>query len=153
MLGMIGRKICISPLQDPDKSKGGIWIPDVAKERADQGIVKYVSEKCKLGLKPGDWVMFSAYSGDVIILEDEGSVIIVDERSIVCKVEAVGEININSLYYKGKDGQYHPTTYEAAIELLTWTLGQTEEARSIKGVEKMKKHHGGDTPFDEDDES
>lgn len=60
----------IEPIFDNSVSKGGIIIPDAAKGRCSQGIVKYLGKNVK-ELQVGDYVIFSGYNGDLIAFEDE----------------------------------------------------------------------------------
>lgn len=102
MIELVKRKIAVKPILDPDKSQGGIWIPDIAKERTDQGIVKYVGPNCK-DVQVGDYILFSAYTGTTVQFEQDGDgvLIIFDERFAVCKLHNP-DTNINGLYFKAK---------------------------------------------------
>lgn len=75
-------KLAIIPLADPDMI-GSIYIPDKAKQRIDQGIVKYKGPKVK-EVFVGAHVLFSGYSGDKIAVEDEGELYIMQEEDIIC---------------------------------------------------------------------
>lgn len=99
MIKLTGNRVAVTPILDPDKSSGGIWIPDVAKERSDQGIVKYVGPDVK-NLKPGDYILFSGYTGTVVNFGDvEGVLIFFREEFAVCKL---GNVNtaIPGLYFR-----------------------------------------------------
>jgi len=77
MITLVNRKIAVKPILDPDKSPGGIIIPDVAKERTDQGIVKYVGSKCK-DVQVGDYILFSGYTGSTVqFAQDADGVLII----------------------------------------------------------------------------
>ncbi len=75
-------KLAIIPIADPSMV-GSLYIPDKAKQRVDQGIVKYkgplVTE-----VFVGAHVLFSGYSGDKVAIEDEGELFIMREDDIVC---------------------------------------------------------------------
>jgi len=101
MIKLIGNKVAVTPINDPDKSSGGIWIPDQAKERCDQGIVKYVGPKvdwCKQGM----YVAFSGYTGELFIMEGEGRLIIMPEDFIVCEINQVENVFVPGLFFKSR---------------------------------------------------
>ena len=81
-LKLLKTKVAIIPIADPDVSPGGIIIPESAKQKIDQGVVKYrgaeVSE-----VKVGDHVIFSGYAGTKISIADEGFFYIMEERDVV----------------------------------------------------------------------
>lgn len=84
------KHVAIRPLYDPDmlETASGVQliIPDTAKGRCDQGIVKYVGEGCKL-VSVLDHVVFSGYSGTLLDIEGEdGQLIFMPEKFITCIV-------------------------------------------------------------------
>ena len=83
MLQVLRDNVAISPLYDPTETRGGIIIPDSAKERCDQGIVKYIGTDVK-ELQIGDYVVFSPFNGTNTHIEGEGNVIIMPEDKCVC---------------------------------------------------------------------
>ena len=64
-------RILVQRLEEEEKTKGGIIIPDTAKEKPQQGKVVGVGEgklldngtRVKPGVKAGDTVLFGKYSG------------------------------------------------------------------------------------------
>ena len=121
MLKVAKTKVVITPIFDPDTTRSGlIIIPDQAKERCDQGVVKYVGPDVTL-VKPGDYVIFSGYSGDLTFLEDEGVFIVMHEEFIIAKLadDEIDNTDIPGLYFKSVDGKYFLCTYEFVIEMLT----------------------------------
>lgn len=94
-------KVAIAPIFDPDKSAGGIWIPDQAKERCDQGIVKYIGPKVEW-VKIGMYVMFSGWSGELVKMAGEGDLIIMQEKFVVAEIGEVENIHVPGLYYRGR---------------------------------------------------
>lgn len=140
MLEMIDDKIGVIPLFDPDKSKGGIWIPDQAKERCDQGIVKYIGPKCE-HVQIGDYVLFSGYTGKALQFEEEGVIIIFSEEFVVAKFEG-GEIpdtEIPGLFFEGEDRTFFPATLEFALTLIAKAVQEADWRREMKSKE-MKEH-------------
>ena len=79
----LGDRILVKRIKEEEKSKGGIIIPDTAKEKPQEGKViavgkgKY-SEEGKLipiEVKAGDKILFGKYSGSEIVLEGEDHLI------------------------------------------------------------------------------
>ncbi|MFP4474728.1 MAG: co-chaperone GroES [Desulfatibacillaceae bacterium] len=72
-------RILVKRLEEESKTKGGIIIPDTAKEKPAEGEVKAVgSGKVKedgtqvpLQVKEGDRVLFSKYAGTEVKIEGE----------------------------------------------------------------------------------
>ena len=132
MIRATGTKVLIQPIFDSDTSPSGrIIIPDVAKDRADQGIIKYAGPdvKKKFDLNVGDWVIFGNYDGQAVEIEDEGLMFIMDASACRAVLGADEEYyanqEVNGLYFKTRDGQYFPATYEMAMPLLARTLQET----------------------------
>ncbi len=73
----LGDKILVQVLEAEDKTKGGIIIPDTAKEEKTEGKVVSVgagklldSGKVQpLEVKKGDRVIFGKYAGDEIVID------------------------------------------------------------------------------------
>ena len=89
---MLTDRIAVIPVDDPPKI-GSLWIPDQAKRRADQGVIKYRGDDVK-ELKVGDHVLFSAYSGTRITYQDEGHLIVMKETDVVAILGGSGEITV-----------------------------------------------------------
>jgi co-chaperonin GroES (HSP10) len=120
MLSLCETKIAVEPLFEPDRI-GHIYIPDQAKARANQGIVKYIGSGVKT-VKIGDHILFGGYVGTTIHLEGEGVLIIVEEEFIQAIIH--DEVKaIPGLYCKGKYGDYFPATHEIAIKLIRDCIG------------------------------
>ena len=83
----LGDRILVKPLEAEEKTKGGIILPDTAKEKPQEGRVVAVgkgktSDDGKvqpLEVKPGDKILYGKYSGTEIKLEDEEHLIIKEE--------------------------------------------------------------------------
>jgi chaperonin GroES len=80
-------RILVKRLESEEKTKGGIIIPDTAKEKPQEGLVVAagpgrVNEDGKvtpLDVKKGDKVLFGKYSGTEVTLEGEEHLIIREE--------------------------------------------------------------------------
>ena len=79
----LGDKVLLRRLEAMEKSKGGIVIPDTAKEKPREGKVVAVGTGRRLDdgslvpfqVKKGDRVLFSSYAGTEVKLEGEDVVI------------------------------------------------------------------------------
>ena len=80
----LGDRILLKRIEEEDKSKGGIIIPDSAKEKPQEGKVVAAGkgrllEDGKLvpvEVKKGDRVLFGKYSGSEVNLEGEEHLIV-----------------------------------------------------------------------------
>ena len=71
-------RILVERVSEEEKTKGGIIIPDSAKEKPQEGKIVAVGngktldngQTLKLEVKEGDRVLFSKYSGNEVKLED-----------------------------------------------------------------------------------
>jgi chaperonin GroES len=80
-------RILVKRLEGEAKTKGGIIIPDTAKEKPQEGLVVAagpgrVNEDGKvtpLDVKKGDKILFGKYSGTEVTLEGEEHLIIREE--------------------------------------------------------------------------
>jgi chaperonin GroES len=80
-------RILVKRLESEEKTKGGIIIPDTAKEKPQEGLVVAagpgrVNEDGKvtaLDVKKGDKILFGKYSGTEVTLDGEEHLIIREE--------------------------------------------------------------------------
>jgi len=85
-------RVVVKPIEKEEVTKGGIVLPDTAKEKPQEGKVIVVgpgrlSEDGKLipmGIKVGDIVVYSKYGGIDYKLDDE-DVLILRESDILAK--------------------------------------------------------------------
>ena len=81
-------KILVKRIEEENKTKGGIIIPDSAKEKPMEGKVIAVGagkvlkdgSKRALAVKEGDRILFAKYSGHEIKLEGEEHLILSEEE-------------------------------------------------------------------------
>ncbi len=72
-------RVIVKRLEEEEKTKGGIFIPDSAKEKPQQGKVIAVGKGkvaddgklIKLDVKVGDRILFSKYGGTEVKLDGE----------------------------------------------------------------------------------
>ena len=96
-------KIKITPLEDrvvimPDDEtanmRGGLYIPDTAKEKPTQGEVLAVGpgrltdkgERVPMELAVGDRVIYGKYSGTQFTVEDGDEVVIIKASDVLAKI-------------------------------------------------------------------
>ena len=83
----LGDRILVKRLEEEQKSKGGIIIPDTAKEKPQEGRVVAVGKGrlledgklVPLEVKKADRVLFGKYSGAEVKLEGEEHLIVKEE--------------------------------------------------------------------------
>ena len=85
-------RVAIRPSEDTETMKGGLYIPDTAKEKPIQGDVIAVGggrlekgERVPMELKVGDRVVYGKYSGTQVELEGE-EVILIKEADVIAKL-------------------------------------------------------------------
>ena len=75
----LGDRILVKPMPQEEKTKGGIILPDTAKEKPMKGEVISVGKgkltddgsRVEMEVKPGDMVLYGKYSGTEIKYEGE----------------------------------------------------------------------------------
>jgi chaperonin GroES len=87
-------RIVIKRIEEEEKTKGGIIIPDSAKEKPQEGRVVAIGDgktletgkKAPLTVKPGDKILFGKYSGTEIKI-DGVEHLIMREEDVLAIVE------------------------------------------------------------------
>jgi chaperonin GroES len=77
-------RVVVKPLEAEAKTKGGIIIPDTAKEKPQQGKVVAAGpgktsdkgEVIKMQVKKGDKILYGKYSGSEVTIDSEEHLII-----------------------------------------------------------------------------
>ena len=90
-------RVIVKRIEEEEKSKGGIIIPDTAKEKPQEGEVIAAGEgkrkddgsRQALDVKPGDRVLFGKYSGSEIKIDGE-ELLIMREDEILGVIERAG---------------------------------------------------------------
>ena len=86
----LGEKVLIKRLEAEERTKGGIVLPDTAKEKPQKGIVLAVGDgkllddgtRAKFQVAKGDKVLFSSYAGTEIKIEGQ-EYMLMDEGDIL----------------------------------------------------------------------
>jgi len=80
-------RVLVRRLEEKETVKGGIIIPDTAKEKPQEGEIIAVGagkiekgERIPLDVKVGDRVLFGKYSGNEIRVEDEEYLILKEDE-------------------------------------------------------------------------
>ncbi len=90
-------RVLIKRIEEKETVKGGIIIPDTAKEKPQEGAVIAVGagkiekgQRVPLDVKVGDRVLFGKYSGADIKIEDE-EYLILREEEILAKISGAAK--------------------------------------------------------------
>ncbi len=94
MIKPLADRVVVEPIEEEVTTKGGIVLPDTAKEKPQRGKVIAVGsgkllengERVPLEVKEGDIVVFAKYGGTEIEIEGE-EYIILSERDLLAVVE------------------------------------------------------------------
>ncbi len=85
-------RVAIRPMEDTKEMRGGLYIPDTAKEKPIQGEVIAVGpgrmekgQRVPMELKVGDRVVYGKYTGSQVELEDE-EIILIKEADVIAKL-------------------------------------------------------------------
>ena len=87
----LGDRVVIKPLKAEEKTRGGILLPDTAKEKPQEGEIVAVGRGRVLDngsvqaleVKVGDRVLYGKYSGSEIKSKDDEDLIIMKEEEIL----------------------------------------------------------------------
>jgi chaperonin GroES len=88
-------RVVVKALEEEQRTKSGIVLPDTAKEKPQQGKVLAVGlgafiedskDRRPLDVKEGDTIIFSKYAGTEVKLDGE-DVLILSERDILAVVD------------------------------------------------------------------
>ena len=90
----LGDRVVIKPVKEEEKTKGGIFLPDTAKEKPQRGTVEAVGpgkvddkgNRIPMELKKGDKVIYQKYTGTEI-KENEEDYLILRESDIIAKIK------------------------------------------------------------------
>lgn len=63
--------VLLDPVAPEEKSKGGIFLPDTAREAPDEGVIKALPPAGSDEVAVGDRVLYKRYSGQEITFEGE----------------------------------------------------------------------------------
>ena len=85
-------RVVVRPLEESEAMRGGLYIPDTAKEKPQQGEIIAVGpgrfekgDKVPMELKVGQRVLYGKYSGTEVTLDDE-QVLIIKESDVLAVI-------------------------------------------------------------------
>ncbi len=94
----LGDRILVKRVEEEEVMKGGIIIPDTAKEKPQRGEVIAVGlgrvdedgKRLPLDVKVGDSILFGKYAGNEVTIDDEEYLIMREEDVLAVIVEGKG---------------------------------------------------------------
>src|SRR5467141_5202373 len=85
-------RVAIRPMEETEAMKGGLYIPDTAKEKPIQGEIIAVGpgriekgQRVPMELKVGDRVVYGKYTGSQVDLGEE-EIILIKESDVIAKL-------------------------------------------------------------------
>jgi chaperonin GroES len=86
----LGDRVVVEHVEQSDRSAGGVFLPDTAKEKPQEGRVLAVGTgrtldngtKLPMDVKPGDKVIYSKYSGSEIKIDGK-EYLIISEKDVL----------------------------------------------------------------------
>lgn len=95
----LGDRVVVRPLEAEEKTKGGIILPDTAKEKPQEGEIIAVGKGKTLEngsvqvmeVKKGDRVLYGKYSGSEIKTKDGEDLLIMREEDILAIIKTVSK--------------------------------------------------------------
>ena len=73
-----GDRVFVTYTEEMERTSGGIYVPDTAKEKPQRGTVQAIGKKVE-NVKVGDQVLFDKYSGSKLRIDDEDCLILKEE--------------------------------------------------------------------------
>ena len=92
----LGDRVVVKRIEEEPKTKGGIVLPDTAKEKPQQGVVLAVGpgkraessgEIIPVGIEVGQTVLYSKYGGTEVAV-DGADVLVLNARDVLAVVES-----------------------------------------------------------------
>lgn len=89
----LGDRVVIRSLEETEQMRGGLYIPDTAREKPQQGEIVAVGpgryekgQRVPMDLKVGQKVLYGKYSGTEVTLHDQ-EYLIIKETDVLAVVE------------------------------------------------------------------
>jgi chaperonin GroES len=84
----VGKRILIKPQKEEEKTKGGIYIPETAKEKKKQGIVVEIGtvDEKEFPVRKGDIILYTGYSSEELEVDGE-KYLLIESKDIIAKIE------------------------------------------------------------------
>jgi chaperonin GroES len=85
-------RVVVRPIEDMEEMRGGLYIPDTAKEKPQQGEIIAIGagrfekgERVPMELKQGQKILYAKYSGAEVTVDDE-EVLIIKESDVLAVI-------------------------------------------------------------------
>lgn len=85
-------RVVVRPLEETEQMRGGLYIPDTAKEKPQQGEVIAVGpgrlekgQRVPMDLKVGQRVLYGKYAGTEVTIDDE-QLLIIKESDVLAVI-------------------------------------------------------------------
>ncbi|MFP4111510.1 MAG: co-chaperone GroES [Candidatus Woesearchaeota archaeon] len=82
----IGNRVVVKPKKVEEKTKSGIYIPESAQEKNQEGKVVALGTAEKIPVNVGDHILYEKYSGTEITVDDE-KYLIIEVKDIIGLLE------------------------------------------------------------------
>lgn len=90
----VGDRIAVRAVEQAEKTAGGIFLPDTAKEKSQEGIVVAVGPGRTLdngtvvavSVQPGQHILYSKYSGSEMKIDGE-DLLIISEKDVLAVID------------------------------------------------------------------
>lgn len=85
----LGERVLIKPVEQQEKTKGGIYIPESANEGKKEGLVVAVGamkDGKDIPLKKGDHILYGGYSSDEFEIDNE-TYLILDYKDVLARLD------------------------------------------------------------------
>ena len=91
----LGDRVIVEPIEKEEMTSGGIYVPETAKEKPQEGTVIAVGpgqvrddgNRNPMDVAEGDRVIYAKYAGTEFKINDQ-KLLILSERDILAKIEA-----------------------------------------------------------------
>ena len=85
-------RVVVRPIEDTEQMRGGLYVPDTAKEKPQQGEIIAIGPgrfeknvRVPMELKQGQKVLFAKYTGAEVTVDDE-EVLIIKESDVLAVI-------------------------------------------------------------------
>ena len=88
-------RVIVEPLEQEDRTAGGIYVPETAKEKPQEGTVLAVGpgrlldsgQRASMAVHEGDRVLFAKYAGTEFKADSDKRYLILGEKDILAIIE------------------------------------------------------------------